>query len=66
MYFVLYLDCDARVEIPSDTVGPDRTDLYNVVECSECYLAFDYEDDDVQHAPDESGRLESPGFSEGS
>lgn len=48
MFYVLCPTCGARVEVPSDAVGPERTDLYNVVECLECLTAFDYPDEDVQ------------------
>jgi predicted Zn finger-like uncharacterized protein len=47
MFYVICPRCQARVEIPADAVGPDRTDPWNVVRCDECNAAFDYDDEDV-------------------
>ena len=50
MYFVPCPGCGSPVEIPADAVGPERTDLWNVVECDACELAFDYENAEVQRS----------------
>ncbi|HEY4312807.1 MAG TPA: MJ0042-type zinc finger domain-containing protein [Pirellulales bacterium] len=47
MYYVICPECGARIEIPDTAVGPDRTDLWNVVGCDECRIAFDYDDEEV-------------------
>ena len=47
MYYVICPNCQAEVEIPPFAVGPDRTDLFNVVGCQECDTSFDYDDEDV-------------------
>ncbi|MBX7165949.1 MAG: hypothetical protein K1X74_06330 [Pirellulales bacterium] len=52
MYFVQCPQCGAKVEIPDDAVGPDRTDLYNIAGCLDCDTGFDYWDDEVQFEPD--------------
>ena len=31
--------------VPFDAVGPDRTDLWNVIECDVCDATFDYDDE---------------------
>ena len=48
MFYVICPTCEARVEVPSSACGPDRDDLYNVIECDECCTGFDYDDEDVQ------------------
>ena len=55
MYFVQCPRCGSPVEIPPDAVGPERTDPYNVVGCLDCGLSFDFDDEDVQIAPDLKG-----------
>ena len=52
MYFVQCPRCGAVVEIPSDAVGFNRTDPWNLIGCDECDSTFDYEDEDVQSVPD--------------
>lgn len=52
MFFVPCPRCGAAVELPADAVGPDRTDLWNVVSCDECDFAFDYDDCEVQSRHD--------------
>ncbi len=47
MFYVICPTCEARVEIPADAVGPDRTDPWNVVLCDECDASFDFDDEDV-------------------
>ncbi len=47
MYYVICPECRAQVEIPPDAVGPDRTDLFNVVSCNEYESTFDDDDDQV-------------------
>lgn len=55
MYYVLCPFCQAKIEIPADAVGPDRTDLFNVVRCDDCDMAFDYDDEEVitEETPDD-------------
>jgi hypothetical protein len=53
--YVICPVCHSRVEIPEDAVGPDRTDLFNVVGCYECSTVFDYDDEEV-HQEDEPPR----------
>lgn len=55
MFFVPCPRCGAPVEIPADAVGPGRTDPWNVIQCDECSLAFDYDDGEVQSEPDLHG-----------
>ena len=57
MFYVICPECKAKVEIPANAVGPDRTDLFNIVSCDECLASFDYDDEDVI----EDGRPPSPG-----
>jgi hypothetical protein len=52
MYYVICPFCQAKVEIPANAVGPDRTDLYNVVSCDDCEMAFDYDDEEVMDEPE--------------
>jgi hypothetical protein len=47
MFYVICPNCQAKVEIPADAIGPDRTDLYNVTSCDACGTGFDYDDDEV-------------------
>lgn len=46
-FYVICPECNCRVEIPADAVGPERTDLWNVVECDACEVIFDYDDQEV-------------------
>jgi predicted Zn finger-like uncharacterized protein len=48
MCFVLCPNCQAQIDIPDDAIGPNRTDLWNVVHCDDCGTGFDYDDDEVQ------------------
>jgi transcription elongation factor Elf1 len=52
MYYVLCPQCNQKVEIPANAVGPDRTDLWNVVSCDECGTGFDYDDEEVIEEPE--------------
>lgn len=47
MFFIVCPFCQARVEIPADAVGLDRSDLFNVTSCDGCGLSFDYDDEEV-------------------
>ena len=47
MYYVVCPTCEARVEVPTNAVGPDRNNLWNVVSCDVCDTGFDFEDDEV-------------------
>ena len=47
MYYVICPECKAEVEIPPDAVGPERTDPWNVTQCLECSLSFNYDDEEV-------------------
>jgi hypothetical protein len=40
------------VEVPDNAIGSDRTDPWNVIGCDECGASFDFDDDEVQSAPD--------------
>ena len=55
MYFVQCPECGSVVEIPRDAIGPQRTDRWNVTECAECRSTFDFDDEQVQFAPDVQG-----------
>lgn len=57
MYLVQCPQCGSVVEIPADAVGPDRDDPWNVAPCMECGTTFDYDDAEVQFAPDIEGVL---------
>jgi predicted Zn finger-like uncharacterized protein len=57
MFFVQCPRCGTPIEVPSDAVGPDRSDPWNVIGCDECSLTFDYDDEEVQQAPDSQGVL---------
>lgn len=54
MYYVHCPICQTQVEIPNDSVGPDRTDLFNITYCYECDVGFDYDDEDVMTGEDPS------------
>ncbi len=54
MFYVICPNCQARVEIPENAVGLDRTDPWNVVRCDECDASFDFDDEDV-FAEEQSG-----------
>jgi hypothetical protein len=47
VFYVNCIHCQAKVEIPPDAVGPNRTDPWNVTSCCKCGMSFDYDDDDV-------------------
>ncbi|MBX9787811.1 MAG: hypothetical protein K2Y37_02755 [Pirellulales bacterium] len=47
MYYVICPTCEAHVEVSANAVGPDRTDLWNVVSCDVCDTGFDYDDEEV-------------------
>lgn len=47
MFYILCPSCQAKIEIPADAVGPDRTDPWNVIGCDECGVLFDYDDSEV-------------------
>lgn len=51
MFYVICPTCQARVEIPADAVGPDRTDPWNVIECEDCGTGFDYDNEEVLTEP---------------
>ncbi len=52
MFFVVCPRCGEPVEIPADAVGEDRDDPWNVVQCDECDLSFDYDDAEVDGVAD--------------
>ncbi len=52
MFFVSCPRCGAVVELPAEAVGRDRIDLWNITRCDECDFTFDYDDVEVQAAPD--------------
>ena len=47
MFYVICPQCHSQVQISPDAVGPDRTDLFNVVSCDDCTASFSYDDEDV-------------------
>lgn len=55
MFFVQCPQCGSVVEIPKDAVGKDRSDPWNVTGCADCDSVFDYNDEEVQFAPDAEG-----------
>ena len=63
--FVVCRNCGDHVPLPDDSIGPDRTDSFNVVTCLSCSIAFDYEDSDVKFMPKSEWllRLEKEGGS---
>jgi len=52
MFYVTCPHCEAHVEIPSEAVGPSRTDPWNVAHCYECGNTFDFDNDEVMEEPD--------------
>ena len=58
MFYVICPTCQARVEIPAEAVGPERTDPFNTVCCDECSDTFDYDDDEI--ACDDDDQHDSP------
>lgn len=51
MFYVTCPQCQAKVEIPPEAIGPDRTDPWNVAHCFECGNSFDYDDVEVIEVP---------------
>jgi len=51
MFYITCPYCDARIEIPANAVGPDRTDPWNVICCDDCSITFDYDDEEVIEEP---------------
>jgi predicted Zn finger-like uncharacterized protein len=51
MFYITCPYCDARIEIPANAVGPDRTDPWNVIRCDDCDVTFDYDDEEVIEEP---------------
>jgi hypothetical protein len=47
MFYVHCPPCLANIEVPDNAVGPDRTDLWNVIGCDVCDCVFDYDDEEV-------------------
>lgn len=47
MFYVTCPECHSQVEIPANAIGPERTDLFNVVSCDDCGASFDYDDEEV-------------------
>jgi hypothetical protein len=47
MFYVICPTCGARVEIPADAIGTERSDPWNIVPCDACPASFDYDDEDV-------------------
>jgi hypothetical protein len=52
MFYVICPTCQARVEVPAAAVGPERSDLSNVIACDECNTGFDYDDEEIEFADD--------------
>jgi hypothetical protein len=47
MFYVFCPLCLAKIEVPTNAVGPDRTDPWNVIGCDDCGCTFDYDDEEV-------------------
>ena len=56
MFFVQCPHCGAAVELPADSVGTVRNDPWNVAQCLDCDLSFDYDDEEVLFEPNAPGR----------
>ncbi len=51
VYFVFCPECGDRVPLPPQAVGPNRSDLWNVVTCLNCSTSFDYDCIEVLSMP---------------
>lgn len=51
VYFVICHDCVDRIYIPANAIGPDRSDLYDVVSCPNCSTTFDYDSEEIKSMP---------------
>lgn len=49
--FVACPECGDKVPIPTNAVGPNRSDLWNVVGCFNCNVSFDYNCEEVKLMP---------------
>jgi hypothetical protein len=47
MFYVLCPLCLAKIEVPANAVGTNRTDPWNVIGCDDCGCTFDYDDEEV-------------------
>jgi len=52
MFYILCPLCLAKIEVPPNAVGPDRTDPWNVIGCDDCGFTFDYDDEEVMAEPE--------------
>ncbi len=57
MFFVPCPRCGAPVDIPSEAIGPNRTDYWNVTRCDECDFSFDYDDVEVQTSSEDAPQV---------
>jgi len=48
MYYVICPECKAEAEVSPDSIGSERTWLWNIACCDECGLTFSYDDEEVQ------------------
>ena len=48
MFYVIFPNCHAHVEILENAIGTKRIDLWNVDSCDQCGVSFDYDDGDLQ------------------
>ena len=51
MFYITCPYCAARIEIPANAVGSERTDPWNVIQCDDCSITFDYDDEEVTEEP---------------
>ena len=51
MFFVLCPNCQSQIDIPADAVGPNRSELFNIVACDDCGTVFDYDEDECKERP---------------
>ncbi|HWY87121.1 MAG TPA: MJ0042-type zinc finger domain-containing protein [Gemmataceae bacterium] len=52
MFYIQCPECGAPVEIDPSSIGPDRTDPWNVEYCFTCGTSFDYDDAEVVQGPE--------------
>lgn len=55
MFFIQCPECGAPIAIDTASVGPDRTDLWNVEYCPACDMTFDYGDEEVTQGEEPQG-----------
>ncbi|MDX1928305.1 MAG: hypothetical protein SFV81_17390 [Pirellulaceae bacterium] len=51
VFFVVCPECGDKVPLPPQSVGENRSDLWNVVACLECNYPIDYDCDQIDSMP---------------